>query len=103
MDALTVSLFPTMATLVQPAEHTEVAFTESVVPSPERTSVTLTDLQAAPHILHILVKTFLGTLILPFLLLAIVIVFLATLTDFAFFRLKTLRNGPTPPKGMWEF
>ncbi|MGA8938761.1 MAG: hypothetical protein WB439_06310 [Acidobacteriaceae bacterium] len=65
--------------------------------------MTSNDLHAASNFLHLIVKTFIGTLILPILLSIALAVFLVVLTDFAWFRLRDLHNGRPHPKGLWEF
>jgi hypothetical protein len=42
-------------------------------------------------------------IVLPLLLVAAALSFLVILADFAFFRLRDLRNGHPQPKGLWEF
>lgn len=90
-----------MATLAQLAEvELEVELTDTPA---EMALATSDDLHASSPFLHLIVKMFVGTLILPFLLAMSLIVFLIALTDFAWFRLRDLRHGPSQPKGLWEF
>jgi hypothetical protein len=42
-------------------------------------------------------------IIAPVLVAAATLAFLIVLTDFAFFRLRDIRNGRPQPKGLWEF
>ncbi|MGA7157188.1 MAG: hypothetical protein WBY53_10090 [Acidobacteriaceae bacterium] len=84
-----------MATLVQIGEATESLS--------ERPPMIGNELHVAPHIFHLIAKTFLGTILLPFFLAVALVVFLVALGDFAWFRLRDLRNGHPRPKGLWEF
>ena len=61
------------------------------------------DTTSSTHRFKTLLRMLGGALLLPLLLLAAVCSFLFVLADFAFFRLRDLRNGHPEPKGLWEF
>lgn len=48
-------------------------------------------------------RMFTGLLIAPLLVLLAMLGFLVVLADFAWFRLRDLRDGHPQPKGLWEF
>jgi hypothetical protein len=50
-----------------------------------------------------LVRLLPSLIVLPLLLVAASLSFLVILADFAFFRLRHLRNGRPQQKGLWEF
>ena len=77
--------------------------TVGIAPQPERQSVTTNDLDSTTHRISTLLRALASILIAPFLLAAALVVFLFALADFSWFRLRDLRNGPSHPKGLWEF
>ncbi len=44
-----------------------------------------------------------GLFVAPLLLILAVLGFIVVLADFAWFRLRNVRNGHPQPKGLWEF
>jgi|GEM_PF-6612991 len=76
---------------------------EAIEPQPERQPVTTNDLDSNTRRIHTLLRALASILIAPFLLAAALVIFLFALADFAWFRLRDLRNGQSHPKGLWEF
>jgi hypothetical protein len=96
-----------MATIAQIRESKELAKRSELLqntvlfevkePQPEGPSATAT------HSIRTLLRAVTSVLIAPVLVAAALVVFLFALADFSWFRLQDLRNGPTQPKGLWEF
>jgi hypothetical protein len=81
----------------------DTALFERTGPQAETPSLPTADLPSAPHLIHTLLRALASILIAPVLLAAALVVFLFALADFSWFRLRDLRNGPSHPKGLWEF
>jgi hypothetical protein len=76
---------------------------DTVSPSEAQPTVSADDPLGGFNHLKTPLRMLVGLLVSPLLFLAALLSFLAVLTDFAFFRLRNLRDGHPEPKGLWEF
>jgi hypothetical protein len=86
-----------MSTMSQPIQTVE-----DIVPLPDTRPLvdsTTTDLSRLKRPLRMLS----GLLLFPVLVLLATLGFLVVVADFAWFRLRDLRDGHPEPKGLWEF
>jgi hypothetical protein len=86
-----------MSTMSHPIQSVE-----DLVPLPEAPRTTGTQTPPDASILNPL-RALAGLLVLPLLIMLAMLGFLVVLADFAWFRLRDLRDGHPQPKGLWEF
>jgi hypothetical protein len=87
-----------MSTMSQPIQTVEdlVPFSDPGPTVDSESSASLSRLKAPLRMLT-------GLLLTPVLLLLAMLGFLVVLADFAWFRLRDIRDGHPLPKGLWEF
>ncbi len=87
-----------MSTMSQPIQTVE-----DIVPLSNARLAPGNQIAADLRSLKVPLRMITGLFLSPLLLLVALLGFLVVLTDFAFFRLRDIRDGHPRPKGLWEF
>jgi hypothetical protein len=87
-----------MSTMSQPIQTVE-----DIVPFADARPAVSSEKSAGLSRLKAPLRMLTGLLLSPVLLLLAMLGFLVVLADFAWFRLRDIRDGHPLPKGLWEF